>query len=99
MDVVPDADGQLGLASTLDICFGSLALTDLVLGNSVGKASKKNAGTSRLVIVNCKCHISLFVVEFEFLRHGELLADSEELRIELWFSILKFMEVVLDGDW
>jgi len=99
MDVVPDADGQLSLASTLDICLLFFTLCDLVLGNSVGKASKKSSLCGRLVVVDGECHISLFVVEGEVASHWELLTYVEELRIVFWFSLLVFGEAVLDGNW
>ena len=96
MDVVPDADGQLRLASALDVCLGLLASSDLILGNSLGKASQKS---TRAVVIDGECQVSLFVVEFELLRHWELLADLEELRVEFWFLLLCIGEGVLDGDW
>lgn len=55
MDVVPDADRQLRLASAVDVCLLLTCLADIVLSNCFGKASEKWSLTLRVgAIVDCK---------------------------------------------
>lgn len=98
MDAVPDADGQLGLASTFNVSLGLLPLADIVLGNGVWKASEKWALTFGIgAVVDCKGHVSFLVVPCEFLAHWELVANLEEVGIVLLLS--SFIEFIFDTNW
>lgn len=94
--IVAEDNDQAHLGSW-HISFGAFTLGNLVLGN--GQWESLELGCS-LVVVDGQGQISLLIVEAEFLGHGELLAEFEEVWVCLHLVILAiFVEAVGDLDW